>query len=161
MPLSFDLLALPHGGGVAGLNSARINRPSNQSIPDNTLTAISFTASVFDTNAFADLVGQPTRLTVPTDLAGLYSVGGAFNFNANASGRRYGVIRLNGTTNIDADERENTGATTGTITSIATLFRLAAADYIELVVLQNSGGALDVLGGLTIAPVLWLVRLGV
>lgn len=125
----------------------------------------SATALPFDTDedeyvnaSFHDLL-NPSRITIPTGLGGDYEVGGMVRYSSNATGYRQTYIRKNGTTILVADIR---AAVNGQVTdvNISKVVRLAADDYIELVVFQNSGATLSIslLAGLT--PEFWARRVG-
>jgi hypothetical protein len=136
---------------------ARVARTTNQSIANATVTAITFDAERYDT-ANLWVVGQPTRLTAP--MAGWYAIGAHANHDANAVGIRSLFLRLNGATFIGAWE-VNAGAAAGrgTAMSVDTVYQLAASDYVEAIVFQTSGGALNILTLPAFSPEFWMHRL--
>jgi hypothetical protein len=128
------------GGTFAGV---RVNRSTTQSVNSGSVDAVQFDQEDFDTNAFHDNSTNNTRLTVPTGLGGYYAMGGSVDWASNGAGERYFTIRVNGSTEI-AQSRigANPSADTGQV--VSSLYALAQAEYIEFMVYQNTGGALNV-----------------
>jgi len=128
-------------------NGARVYKSAGQSITDSTLTTLTFDVETYDTNVMHDNVTNNSRITFP--VAGLYLVGASVDFNANATGSRFIEFRLNGTTTTfgaASTEAVSLASTDTMVPSIITR-RFAINDYIELRVIQSSGGALNVIGG--------------
>lgn len=128
--------------------AARVQRTTDQTIANNTLTAVSFDASgeAFDPQGMWDS-GSPTRLTIQK--AGLYMMTSNVDWDPNATGVRLIAIRLNGSTILVSNAVVGNATTFANRQTASTLYSLAASDYIELVVQQISGGDLDIntLGG--------------
>lgn len=98
------------------------------------------------------------RLTIQPGYDGLYEIGTAGAFAANAAGIRDVSIYLNGTT-VLATARELTPSATKTVRlSCSTPWRLVAGDYIEQGVFQDSGAALNTAVLAPAFPALWLRR---
>lgn len=129
---------------------ARLGRSSSQSIPDSTETAISFDTTRYDTMRMFDLAA-PTRLTAP--VSGKYSMGGSVNFAAIGPGATLKYIALN--VNGIAVAKEDWDAVASQTHILAAEYELVRGDYIELVVWQNSGGALSVATRSNYSPELW------
>lgn len=104
--------------------------------------ALTFDSERVDVGAMHDTSTNTGRITVPTGGGGFYAIGGQIEFASNATGRRGIQIRLNGTTVIARQEEANLGANDHPLT-IATVYQLAAGDYLELMGYQNSGGNLN------------------
>lgn len=122
-------------------NSCRVYNDANISTPDSTLTALTFNQERYDTGALHSTSANTSRLTCVT--AGKYAIFGCVEWVANTTGYRQLAIRLNGTTYIASrTQPAMTGVATQAV--IATTYSLAAADYVELMVSQTSGGALNV-----------------
>ena len=120
---------------------------------DSTWTLMTFDSStafgVASTTIASTWTANPSRLAVPTSQTGLYSIRGSVTFPTNGTGVRRIQIRKNaagsatggtliGTTHIP------TLTTSGAATTVV-LGRdayLTAGDYVEVFVLQNSGGSL-------------------
>ena len=138
--------------------ACRIRRTTDQSVLDNTDTTISFDTEDFDQGNMADLVAQPTRITIAT--AGIYMVGGNYAFSGNLTGDRVGKLLLNGTTIIaHADTRALSIAANLVKLHIVTIYKFAAGDYIELVLAQSSTVTLQASAQANYANVLWAILL--
>lgn len=129
----------------AGASVERVmaNRSSTfQSINDSTLTAMIWNnADSYDTDAMHDPAGaNPSRITIAT--AGVYVCGANVSWAAHATGWRGIGLRVNAGTTYGWTVVPSIGATT---MMSATSWRLPlnATDYVEVVVYQTSGGALN------------------
>jgi hypothetical protein len=133
---------------------ARVYRNSNQSIANNTETAISFNTEVRDDdNIWAS--GSPTRLTCKH--AGWYHIVGNIHVDQNTVGVTQARIRLNGSTWI-AIANQDVSSTSNEIIIVSTDYYLSVYDYVELTIYQNSGGALNVNYQSVFSPVFSMVR---
>lgn len=119
-------------------------RNSAQSITDSVQTGINLTSENYDRGTWHDNATNPSRLTVPTDYDGVCVFNGWVRFAANATGYRQVRIILNGATVLASATVASIGAGASTEVPISVHVDLAAGDYVELVVFQDSGGALDV-----------------
>jgi hypothetical protein len=138
---------------------AFIYRNSNQSIPNNAGTFMTFTTMSRNVGAFWN-AGLPTRLTIPT--SAWYAVGFQGIWAANSTGQRYALLVVNGTVSLCFDVRQPV-ATFGTSHNLVSFFLFTAGDFLELQLFQNSGGALNFLGftgAQTYGPFFWVMRLG-
>lgn len=109
-----------------------------------TLTPVSFTAAdIYDNfNCHSPSV-DPTRFTITT--AGWYMLFGFAQFAANATGSRelyFRFTRSAVTTYLQVADARPAQASQPIRISIAAPFELQAADYVEMVVYQSSGGGL-------------------
>lgn len=127
-------------------NSANISHTST-----GNYQALTFDSERVDVGAMHDTSSNTGRLTVPSGGGGFYAIGGQIEFASNSTGRRGIQIRLNGTTVIAREESANLGANDHTCT-VATVYQLAAGDYVELMGLQASGGNLDMLATSAYSP---------
>lgn len=130
-------------GGTVGHIGARVSNNANQSLPNATITAITFNTEDYDTDpngAIHDTSSNTSRLTCQT--AGRYQITGTVSFASNATGFRLLSIRLNGTTDY---AQSTVMALTGnaTVLQITTVINLAATNYVELMAYQTSTGALN------------------
>ncbi len=133
---------LYHLGGTAGYIGCRVHQSGTQSIPDTSATAVALGAEDTDADPnglMHDNVTNNNRITART--AGLYHLGAWLQFASSATGYRYSTLRLNGTTILVQDTRAGVSGTP-TDVSLYTTYPLAASDYVELLVIQTSGGAL-------------------
>lgn len=109
-------------------------------IANNTWTAITFVES-FDNDTIHDDSTNPTRYTITTAGRYLFVAQVAFKSASNAVGLGARFL-LSGVTSLA--ELKVTGCSQdGNGLSIQYIFNAAAADYMEVQVWQNSGGALD------------------
>lgn len=108
-----------------------------------TAQILTFNSERYDTDTMHDTVTNNSRLTAKT--AGVYSVSATAEFASNATGYRQMYFRVNGT-NIIGYMSIPTGAGGGIGTGLAleTKWKFAVNDYVEVLVAQLSGGALNV-----------------
>lgn len=125
------------------LPTCRVYRTTDQSIPNNTQTAITFDAERHDTDGLHSTVSNTGRVTITT--AGVYQLTGSAHFAGNATGYRELAIRLNGATLITRARELSPTAAVGAALNVSTAYNLGAGDYVEMTVHQTSGGALNVL----------------
>lgn len=147
--------------GPAALTAMRTKAYTSSattSITNNTETAVSFDSEVFDVGALHDPSSNPSRFTVPTGGDGLYVVIGQARWTGNGTGIRSARIYKNGTS-LQAQNDAASGTTDFTRLEVAALINLVAGDYVELKVLQTSGGALNLLGTTESDTYLILMRL--
>ena len=128
------------GAGTTPFRGSRVTHNANQSIANNTLTALAFNTERFDTDGHHDVSTNNNRLTAPRD--GYYLIWFNFRWSPNSTGIREGLIRINAGTLL-GQHRLDAGATDHII-SLAIVQRLVTNDYVEHLVLQTSGGALNV-----------------
>lgn len=114
-----------------------------QSITNNTETTVLFDSESFDTDTMHSTSSNTGRVTFTT--AGKYAIIGCAAFASNATGYREGDLRINGTTYICTCKLGANAASSHEHMVIA-FYNAAAADYVELRVLQTSGGNLNTVG---------------
>lgn len=118
---------------------------ANQSIPNITTTALTYTAAdLYDTQAQHSTSTNTSRLTVGTGNTGLYLIHASGMWASNATGYRWAAIRLNGTTEL---YRMTSNAVNGDVHAwqVSGFYRLTSAtDYVEVIVYQSSGAALNI-----------------
>lgn len=127
--------------------SVKAFNEANQSIPDNVATVLDFGSESFDTDFMHELVFLNSRLTVNT--AGKYIIQGQVTFDLSSVGGKTIQIRKNGTTVVAAfrEPADSTGASSEyRIIQVHDLEEFIAGDYVELLVLQNTGAPLNVIG---------------
>jgi hypothetical protein len=130
-------------------------RQTDQTIPDSTNTAVSFTASFLVDNGGYFSIGDPTKFTVPADgvSAGTYAVSATVRWTGSNTGIRFIGIRKNGT-DFFAEAQIDSVGTSDLIMNCFGMVVLAEGDYVELIVEQESGGDLDIVSANFFAPVL-------
>lgn len=118
---------------------SRIERTTSQSIPNNTPTAITFTSVALDSHSMFD-AGNPTRLTIP--IAGIY----VFGFNGKwsfSTAQTETFFRANGSQDLDRQSQYDTVIQDPDFNTAYQWF-FQPGEYIEVVVLQVSGGNLNI-----------------
>ena len=115
---------------------------SVQSVPDSTITALLCGSESLDNNGMHSTTSNTSRIIAIA--AGRYTFTGTASFAANATGMRRLTFRLNGTTEYDLVQVVATSVLSNVILSASRTFTLAANEYMEMVVHQSSGGALNV-----------------
>lgn len=134
-----DLFALDHVAAADLTLAPRVNRTTDQTLTTATDTAVTWQAVNSDAWGMW-AAGSPTRLTAV--VTGRYTATAQVRFAANSTGIREAYIRKNGSTDLARDRANalTSGATASTLHAPA--FDMVVGDYIELWVLQNSGGNL-------------------
>lgn len=140
------------------LVGARVFKAAAQALTTGVSTAVQFDSERFDSDAFHDNVTNNTRITIPASMGGYYIIGGSAQFNASATGHRQLAIVLNGTTSIAV---QLTAAISGVDInmSVATLYQLAATDFVELFALQTNGTNINLNAATNYSPEFWIHRL--
>ena len=140
-----------------GPPTCRAYNSANISINNDTLTALTFNSERWDTDDIHSVLSNTGRLTCKT--AGVYTIYGTVRFATNDVGQRAVQVRLNGTTFIGGDTRVDATSAGGTRLTAFIEYKLAATDYVELVVYQNSGGALNVVAEGNYSPEFGMTRI--
>lgn len=134
---------------AAAISELMLNPPAGrlvqavaQSMPDNTLTAITFTTEEYDTDGFHSTSVNTARIT-PT-VAGIYQFHGAYYTLAQTTGVATDCsFRLNGTTQIPSGDRGLEGNLTHSKSAHCQIEMNGTTDYVELMGLQDSSGAVN------------------
>jgi hypothetical protein len=132
---------------------------SDQTLSNNTSTAINYDTELFDTDAFHDNATNKDRITIPAGLGGYYLIVVGAQWNSNSSGYRQITIQKNATSNVMIFDYAGLSVSNSYIGK-STIFNLTAGDYINAVGYQNSGGNLA-LGGGSVATFFSVQYLGV
>lgn len=122
---------------------------TTQSINDSTETAVTFNAEDVDVGSLHDTGSNTTRFTVPTGGDGFYEFVSHVSFAASATGNRYTLFRKNGTTKVGSRAQlPPNGSNFGSVDQpvVVNIWKgvLAAADYIEVLAYQSSGGSANI-----------------
>lgn len=143
---SFYAFHYPWGLGPP---SVRIRRSTSQSIPDTAETVITgLNVESTDLNQMHDTAVNDSRITF--QVPGYYRIAATVLWEPQATpvGFRRLFIRKNGeAANIASALIKDAHSTLAHPQYASTTFRFQYGDYIEMVVAQNSGGALDATGG--------------
>jgi len=119
-----------------------------ESINSATFTALTFDTNTFDRGGVHSTSTNPSRFTVPAGGAGIYMCSSFVLWAGNATGQRQMLIRLNGSTTICTSEVAGSAVfNAGNFVTFPVF--LNVGDYIEFVVYQDSGGALNTSSGQT------------
>jgi hypothetical protein len=110
---------------------------AGQSISNTTYTALTYDSENYDTDSFHSTSTNTSRLTIPTGKGGKYQINTFVNWDSTSGGRRIVTIYKNGTNTRVLGNQTSSGylGQTG-----AYVIELAAADYIQVFVYQDSGG---------------------
>lgn len=134
-----DLMAL-YGRPVV-----RVHRSTSGSVPNNTLTSVTFDVEDIDTHAMHDNVSNADRLTVPAGWNGSWLVGATVQWQTNTTGvRRHAQITSNGTGKLVDVESPPDTATGYSTCNLLTVANAIAGEFFTLKVFQDSGGNLNV-----------------
>ena len=135
--------AAPAAASYAG---ASAYKSANQSIENGTFVALTFNTEDFDTDAYHNTSTNTSRFTIPSGKGGKYLLSGAVSWGASNAGTfRLVVVYKNGS--IENQLVQFAGTNDGTIQPFACVYNLVATDYLEVFVRHNTGGSLDVQGG--------------
>lgn len=126
-----------------GTNRPRVSlAASATSVPNNSATALAFpnASEEWDTDAFH--TSSNTRITIPSNLGGVYYVNGSVGFNAHVgtSGVLQLLIYKNGAATPFVQSTPIVAAV-GMYLTVQGLLSLVATDYLELVVLHGFGAS--------------------
>jgi len=143
----------PGPPGSAG-PSVRVQKDAAQAIDSgvSTLVPLTWETAIYDTDGFYN-PATPDLITVP--VSGVYVVSGGVRWATNNLGTRFMAICINGTggctvdTNIAVSQYATNddpgiGSTRLTQMSTTTQAKFTAGDVVQIVVVQNSGGPLNV-----------------
>lgn len=117
-------------------------------------TSITLNSERYDNAAMHSTSSNTSRITVPTGGGGKYLFGGGLQWQTGATGTRLVFMLLNATTLI-AEQSAPGNASVSPATSVASVYALSAADYIEMQGYQDSGGGLNVLATSNFSPEFW------
>jgi hypothetical protein len=119
---------------------------TTQNVANSTDTYPTFNSEYYDTDGFHSTTTNTSRLTVPAGLGGYYLITGFLSFEGNATGYRQAGIAINVTTEITPVLYSSVG-TASTVLNFHYIANLSAGDYVEMRLIQNSGGTLFIYGG--------------
>ncbi len=136
-------------GKIAAFPKVRVRSSTTQQIPSaNTGVALSFDTEDYNIGSLHSNTTNPTRLTCTS--AGVYAIKGTVNLNFNANGFRGLSIVLNGTTGIAGVTLAPAPGSASITYECSTHYQLNTNDYVELIVIQNSGSTLTSLSDPTV-----------
>ena len=138
----------------------RVYNSALQIIANNTETALTFDSERYDTDAFHSTSSNTNRITIPTGLGGRYLVGAGIEFAANATGARILLLKHSSGNAMAENCMPVVSAAISCRMSCNSIYQMAAGDYAEVTVYQNSGGNLNVTVGANYSLEFWCQRLG-
>jgi len=138
LPAVGDLITAAQGDQLLAPPLFMAHQAVAQSIPNNTITALTFDTADVDTYTGWSS-GANTKYT--SQLAGYYHVDAVVAFAGNATGRRIIYTFKNGSQEMQVEVPN--GAANACYISIARRVYLAVSDYLEIKCFQSSGGALS------------------
>jgi len=122
----------------------RLYNTVDQSIANNTEVALTWSAETYDTDNFHSTSTNTSRITIPSGKAGYYLFTGNLNYNKNATGERFIILKKNNT-KVNQQSYGNFGSGAYTDVNISDVINLAVGDYIELFAYQSSGASLNII----------------
>ena len=122
-------------------DGCRVYNDANESISNGNYIALTFNQERYDNGGMHSTSSNTSRITAQKD--GVYLITGHVTFATSGTNVREVYIRLDGSTNL-AQQHATPAAASVCSLSVTTLFHLSATHYVELVVYQNTAGALDV-----------------
>lgn len=118
----------------------RVATTAAVSITNNSTTTVNLDAEGFKRDITHSTVTNSSRVTFAN--TGIYTLTLQVDWDANATGRRYASILLNGTTTIR--NQSMAPASGGQATNqLALSYEFDATDYVQVQVYQDSGGSLN------------------
>jgi len=133
------------GSGTASFKGCQLWKNANQSINNNTYTAITFDNENFDTDSYHSTSSNTSRITIPAGLGGKYLFTFTAGYVASATGIRGSALYKNGA-QAHIMFQVSASSAADHFFAGAQIMNLTAGDFVELFLFQNSSGALDVKG---------------
>jgi len=136
----------PTASGAVG---CVLYKSADQSINTGTWTALTFNTEEYDTDSFHDNSTNTSRITIPSGKNGkyLFIATVVYNDSSSTGVRSFGIYK-----NGNAFGQLYLSAGVSSFYAIGTGSRMldaVATDYFEIYAYQNSGGALNIIGGQT------------
>jgi hypothetical protein len=133
---------------------AKVKRAAVQSIPNASFTTVTFDNEIYDYGTMYD-AGSPTRLTARE--AGWYTAVGHVGFIANATGIRGIGFQVNGVSTDGGMIFVGAFASLDARMGVVEHLFFNVGDYIEIIIYQSSGGALNTSAAAGSVPTLSLM----
>lgn len=140
------------------VQGCRVFNSANQSITTATVTTLAFDSERFDTDGMHSTAVNTSRITITAP--GRYLIGVCVSWDVSAAGQRFMRFMLNGVTEIARVRSPPVaGGALGSTYVLETVYDLAAGDFVEVQVQQDTGGNLNVLAAANYSPEFWAHRL--
>lgn len=134
--------ATPAGGGSPTFHGVKAYRSAAYTIAHGSTTAVPWDAEEYDSDAYHDNSTNPSRLTVPTGLAGKYLVTGNIGTSQIGAVTRWSIsIRKNGTLIRGGLSESNCDANDFAMGGRTVAVDLAVGDYVDITYFQQNGGS--------------------
>jgi hypothetical protein len=130
-------------------DGARVYNSADLTISTGVETALTFNSERYDYGGLHDPASNPSRLTAQK--AGVYIISASILWASGAAGARGLYLKKNGATLI-AQEFERHAATDYCAQAIATVYKLAANDYVQVIVIETGAATLKVLAVADTSP---------
>lgn len=133
----------------SAFRGAKVFAGAGTSLANATLVPVAFNSEAYDTDGFHDTVTNNDRITIPAGLAGTYlvSAGVVLASSAVAHYAMSGYLRKNGVSATRIIRSSGPAGANPTIDLPGATVSLAAGDYVQFGVVQESGSAIDTLPG--------------
>lgn len=140
------------------VQGCRVFNSANQVIATATVTTLTFDSERFDTDGMHSTAVNTSRITIAAP--GKYLIGACINWDVSALGQRFHRFMLNGATEIlRLRNPPVAGGVLGSTYVLETVYDLAAGDFVEVQVQQDTGGNLNVAASPNFSPEFWAHRL--
>jgi hypothetical protein len=134
--LAVDLASIFLNGGIY--------HSTTQSLTNSTETAVLFDTEDFDTGTMHDTGSNTSRITNGTGLTIKLLLTATVSFASNATGSRAIRFRKGGSTAVSGWSRTTGLSGDPSDVTLSAIVSLAASEYVELIAIQSSGGALNI-----------------
>jgi len=133
-----------------------LSQTADPAIASGVITAFIWNQAVYDNNNFFNA----NQDFISVNSGGIYSVVANIEFAGSATGLRalYIYHRFGGVDTLRAAQM-SPGNAAGNLLNASCILSCNSGESVKVKVFQNSGGGLDVHGGLTYSPVVWIQRL--
>ncbi len=136
--------ASPAGGST--FSGWLIYKNATQSIANSASVFMTWENETYDTNGYHSTSTNTSRATIPAGKAGKYLLATNIGWANGTTGERYVYIWKNGAGVTGADNsnsRNSFGNSSAQTQNVTTVIDLAEGDYVEVRVVQSSGGSLN------------------
>ena len=125
-----------------GFQGVSLYNPNGVSIANSTYTSIPFDTELIDTDNFHSTSTNNSRITIPSTLLGTYLITANVLMDPSATGTRQIRVLANGNEPICQVGQISAVAGLYLSQNISFIYKFTSSAYIELQVLQSSGGNL-------------------
>lgn len=125
-------------------HGCKVYNSAVQSIPNNTNTVVTFDSEEYDSDGYHSTASNTSRITIPVGLGGkyLFTFDSFWAANPNGASLASTNFKKNNATDIRAASSANPGGA-GYLPTSSVICDLAETEYMEVIVYQNNGGAVN------------------